>query len=56
MCSQTLSAVVNERKSVLCRKGWISQIKEERNLNWALKGREWDERSKDEERHLKETK
>ena len=44
------STVVNESKSVVCRMGWISQIKEEKNLNW--KSREWDEGSKDEKRHL----
>ena len=40
----------------VCRMGWISQIKEERTLNWTWKGREWDEGSKDEERHLFEGK
>lgn len=48
------STVVNESKSVVCRMGWISQIKEEKNLNW--KSREWDEGSKDEKRHLFEGK
>ena len=50
------NAVVNQSKSVVCRMGWISQIKEERTLNWTWKGREWDEGSKDEERHLFEGK
>ena len=50
------NAVVNQSKSVVCRMGWISQIKEERNFNWTWKGREWDEGSKDEERHLFEGK
>lgn len=47
------STVVTESKSVVCRMGWISQIKEEKNLN--RKGREW-EGSKDEKRHLFEGK
>lgn len=37
MYSQTLSTVVNERRSMVCGMGWVSQIVGEGNLNWVLK-------------------